>query len=117
MLAYRWLLGLILAGLGGAFVVLSIVASGFRKSFTGTGANPLTTIVPVAAMLILLGGLIAPGNRTLLHVGATAALGLLGFCVWLMFSEKAVSVLWGVLYLLAWLYFYWKTGAPQSLLK
>jgi hypothetical protein len=117
MLAYRWILGLILGGLGGAFIVLSIVASGFRKSFGASPKSPLITVLPLAAMLLLLIGLIVPGNRTWLHAGAIAAVGLIAFCIWLMITEPAPEILWGVLYLVAWLYFYWQTGAPQELMK
>ncbi|MBC8086705.1 MAG: hypothetical protein H7Z40_05530 [Phycisphaerae bacterium] len=117
MLAYRWLLGIVLAGLGGSFIVLSIVASGFRKSFGASPMNPLVSVLPVVAMLVLLGGLIAPGNRPLRHGGAIAAVGLIGFCGWLMITEPAPSIIFGFLHLAAWLYFYWRTGAPQLLFQ
>lgn len=109
MIALRWALGLILAGLGGGFIVLSIVASGFRKSFGASPVNSLVTVLPVVAMIVLLAGLAWPANRTLMHAGAIAAVSLIGFCVYLMISESAVVVWLGVFYLAAWLWFYWKT--------
>ena len=109
MLAFRWLLGLLLVGLGGAFTVLSIVASGFRKSFGASPNSPLLTVLPLAAMLLLLAGLMAPGNRLLLHAGAIAAVALIAFCVWMMIAESAVVVWFGVMYLAGWLYFYWRS--------
>ena len=109
MLAFRWLLGLIILGLGGSFVVLGIVATGFRKSFGASPINPLTTAVPMAAMLVLLAGLIWPANRALLHTGAVSAAGLLAFCVYMMITESAVSMWFGVFYLMGWLYFYWQS--------
>ena len=109
MIALRWILGLVLAGLGGGFIVLSIVASGFRKSFGASPVNPLTTILPVVAMIVLLAGLVWPANRTLMHTGAVAALALIALCVYLMISESAVVVWFGVFYLVGWLWFYWKT--------
>lgn len=110
MIALRWTLGLILAGLGGGFIVLSIVASGFRKSFGASPVNPLITILPVVAMIVLLAGLVWPANRALMHTGAIAALALIAFCVYLMISGSAVVVWFGVFYLAAWLWFYWKTA-------
>lgn len=103
------MLGLVLAALGGGFFFLTMVASGFRKSFGASTINPLIQVLPIAAMLVLLAGLIAPSNRMLLHVGAACAVALIGFCVWQMISESAIVVWIGVFYLVVWLYFYWRT--------
>lgn len=70
MVALRWVMGLILVGMGTGFFILTMVSNGFRKSFGASEINPLLLILPIAAMLILLAGLIAPSNRVLLHVGA-----------------------------------------------
>lgn len=112
MIALRWVLGLILAVLTGGFIVLTIVASGFRKSFGASEINPLIQLLPIVAMLVLLVGLIAPANRTLMHVGAVCAIALIGFCVWLVVTDYS-SVLWfALIYLAVWLHFYWRAVHP-----
>ena len=107
-------MGLILVGLGGGFLLLTMVANGFRKSFGSSEMNPLIQILPIAAMVILLAGLMTPSSKLLLHIGAVAAIGLIGFCVWNMVYEAATSLGFAVLYLLVWLYFYWRTIHPLT---
>ena len=116
MIALRWILGLIIVLLGAGFVVLSIVAGGFRRSFGASDRNPLITIAPLAAMVLLLAGLILPSIRPLLHAGAVAAVALIVFCVWQSIAEAATVTWFGVAYLVAWLAFYWfaawRSGTP-----
>lgn len=111
----RWFLGLILVVVGGGFAALSVIGSGFRKSFGASPASTLVTVVPVIAILLLLAGLISPANRILLHAGAIAAIVMIGVCVWFIFSESAPSLWLAVCCLIGWLYFYWATGAPRGL--
>lgn len=108
MLALRWTMGLILTALGGGFVALSMFARGFRRSMGASPFNPLLQILPLAAMAVLLAGLIVPTNRAVMHAGAGAALGIIGFCVWQAVSESAMVVWLGVAYALVWLWMYWK---------
>jgi len=114
LIALRWALGLILAGIGGGFFVLTMVASGFRKSFGASEINPLLQILPIAAMLVLLAGLIAPSNRILLHIGAVCAVAIMGYCVWVMLYESAQVVWVGLIYMAGWLYFYWRSAYPLT---
>ncbi len=109
VIALRWTLGLIIVVLGGGFFVLTTVASGFRKSFGASELNPLLQIVPIAAMLVLLAGVIAPSNRILLHVGAVCAVAMMGYCIWTMIFESAEVVWLGLIYMAVWLYFYWRS--------
>lgn len=85
-------MGLIPTGLGSGFLILTMVTNGFRKSFGASEMTPLVQILPIAAMAILLAGLIPLSSRLLLHIGAAAALGLIGFCVWNMTFEAATSL-------------------------
>ena len=107
MVALRWILGLVVVLLGAGLVVLSIVAGGFRRSFGASDRNPLVTLAPLAAMGLLLAGLIFPSCAPLLHAGAAAAVALIAFCVWQSIAEAAVVTWFGVAYLVAWLAFYW----------
>jgi hypothetical protein len=116
MTALRWVLGLIILLLGGGYLFLFVVSNGFRRSFGASENNPLLAILPLAAAAILLAALVWPGNRMLLHLGAVAAVGLIGFCVWQMISESATVLLFGILYLAVWLVFYWMAAwhAPTT---
>jgi hypothetical protein len=106
----RWILGLIIALLGGGYVILLVVSNGLRKSFGASETNPLLVVLPLVAVAVLAAALVWPANRTLLHIAAIAAVGLIGFCVWQMISES-VTVLWfGIIYLVAWLVFYWQAA-------
>lgn len=107
MVALRWILGLIVVLLGAGFVVLGIVAGGFRRSFGASERGSLVTLAPLAAMGLLLAGLVFPSCAPLLHAGAAAALALIAFCVWQSIAEAAVVTWFGVAYLVAWLAFYW----------
>ena len=114
MIALRWVLGLVLVGLGSGFFILAMVANGFRKSFGASELNPLIPILPVAAMLVMLAGLIAPSNRMLMHVGAACAVGLIGFCVWQIVTDYGAVLWFALAYLAVWLYFYWHTVHPPT---
>jgi hypothetical protein len=107
MSTLRWILGGLALFFGGGFLVLCIVASGFRKSFGASELNPLLVVLPLAALAILLAGLLFPSSKPLLHTGALAAVGLIGFCVWQMIVDFATVLIFGIAYLVAWLAFYW----------
>lgn len=92
--------------------MLSVVASGFRKSFGASDTNPIITILPLVAAAVLLAGLIMPSNKALLHAGAVAAVGLIGVCIWQMIAESATVTWFGIAYLIAWLVFYYRAAWP-----
>jgi hypothetical protein len=106
MIALRWILGAVIVLLIGGFLFLFMVASGFRKSFGGSENNPLLAILPVAAAVLLLAGLLLPANKPLLHAAAVAAVGLIGFCVWMLIREAATVLWFGIFYLCVWLVYY-----------
>lgn len=106
MLALRWCLGVVAGLLGGGFLTLFFVSNGFRRSFGASENSPLLAILPLAALGLLVAGVIAPGSRLLLHVAALTALGLLGFCVWQLIKEAATVMWLALFYLTAWLVFY-----------
>ncbi|MEP6764895.1 MAG: hypothetical protein ABJB66_11315 [Gemmatimonadaceae bacterium] len=110
MTALRWTLGIIITVLAGGFVMLSVVAGGFRKSFGASDTNPLVTMLPLLAAAVLLAGLIVPSHKPLLHAGAVAAVGLISFCVWQMIAESATVTWLGIAYLIAWLVFYYRAA-------
>lgn len=114
MIALRWIMGLLLVATSGGFFALTQFSRGFRRSMGASPLNPLIQVLPLIAAAILLGGLVAPTNRALMHAGAVAAVGLIGFCVWQAFAEKAFVVWLGVAYLLIWLWYYWRSvhGTP-----
>lgn len=114
MLTLRWCLGLVAGLLGGGFLVLFFVSNGFRRSFGASENNPLVAVLPLAAIGLLVAGVIAPGSRLLLHLAALAALGLVGFCVWQLIKEAATVMWFALLYLTAWLVFYGITLAQSA---
>lgn len=103
----RWVLCGIIVLLGGGFVVLSMVAGAFRKSFGASDVNPLITILPLVGMALLLGSLIFTTHKPLLHLAAIAAVGLGGFCGWQMVKEAATVMWFPLLYLAVWFFYYW----------
>jgi hypothetical protein len=107
MLALRWILGLTIGFLGGGYLFLFLVSNGFRSSFGGSKNNPLLAILPLLAAGLLLASVIFPAQKTLLHLAAVAAVGIVGFCVWQMISESAVVVWFGIIYVGVWFIFYW----------
>lgn len=114
MIALRWIMGLLLVATSGGFIALTQFSRGFRRSFGMSPLSPLIQVLPLACAALLLAGLIIPGNRTLMHMGAAAAVTLIGFCVWQAFAEKAVVVWFGVAYMLVWLWYYWRSVHAAS---
>jgi hypothetical protein len=103
----RWTLGVIAVLFSGGFVILVLMANGFRKSFGASESGPLFIALPVIGMLLLLGGIMFPFSKPLLHIAAVAAVGLVGFCLWQIFSESAVPLWFAIAYLIAWFVYYW----------
>jgi len=106
MITLRWILGAVIVLLISGYLFLFMVASGFRKSFGASEIHPLLAILPVAAAGLLLAGLLLPANKPLLHVAAVAAVGLIGFCVWMLIREAATVLWFGIFYLCVWLVYY-----------
>jgi hypothetical protein len=108
MNALRWTLGLTTAFLGGGYPFLFLVSNGFRRSFGASANNPLLAILPSTAMMLLLGSIMFPGQKILLHITAVVAVALVGFCIWTLIKEAATTVMWFALfYVAAWFTFYW----------
>lgn len=107
MLTLRIILGAILILFSGSYFVLATVARGFRQSFGASPMSILMVILPLAAMALLLASLIFPTQRILLHIAAAMAVGLVGFCLWLMITEKAGILVVALAFLAAWFVFYW----------
>lgn len=109
MIFIRWILGIVITLLCGGFLFLFMVSNGFRRSFGASENNPLAAILPLIAAAILCGGVVFPTQTILLHAGAVASLGLVGFCVWQLYYEAATVMWYGLFYLALWLFFYWRT--------
>lgn len=109
MVIIRWLLGIIIVFLGAGLVILFIVGNSFRQSFGASEDNPLFAVLLLVAFAILLAGVIFPAQKALLHVGALAALVLVGFCIWMLYYESATVMWFGLIYLAVWLFYYWWT--------
>lgn len=102
MMALRWLLGIATVGVLAGLVVLAVVARGFRRSFGASPTNVLLVVLPVAALVLLLAGVLWPEQRVLLHVGAVAAIGLIALC----FAEMSTIATVGIAYCALWLVYY-----------
>jgi hypothetical protein len=111
MIVFRWSLGVVLAATASAYLVLMIVAGGFRQSFGASAVNPLITVLPLLGMGLLLAGLVVPSYRPLLHVGAICAVALLGACVWFLIAEAATELWVAIILLVGWLWFYARSVA------
>jgi hypothetical protein len=106
----RWALGIVLALLGGGYLALLVFSNGFRRSFGASGNSILFVILPLAAMAMLFAPLVLPTNRTLLHLGAIAAVAMIGLCLWQIISDSAIVLWFAILYLVLWLWFYASTA-------
>lgn len=107
MNALRWILGSITVLFGGGFVFLMIVGSAFRKSFGASETSPLMVVLPLLGFLVLFGAILFPGSKLLLHAAAIAALGLVGFCLWIIFKESDPTMWLAIVYLIVWFAYYW----------
>jgi hypothetical protein len=103
----RWILGSIAVVIGGGFVFLVLLGNAFRKSFGASEHGPLFIGLPVVGIALLLAAILFPSSKPLLHIAAVAALGLIAFCVWQIFSQGEVPLWFAVAYLAAWLVYYW----------
>lgn len=107
MNALRWSLGIIAVLFGGGFVLLAVAGNAFRKSFGASEHGPLFIGLPVFGLALLLAAILFPSSKPLLHIAAGAAVGLVGFCLWQIFSESAVPLWFAIAYLAAWFVYYW----------
>ena len=113
----RWVLGTIAVVGGGGFVILVVLGNTFRKSFGASEHGPSFIGIPVLGIALLLAAILFPSYKPLLHVGAVAALGLVGFCLWQIFSEGGAPLWFAVVYLALWWVYYWlaawRLGPPS----
>lgn len=107
MQALRWMLGVVAVVVGGGWLAMAALGSGFRSSFGASAVGLLTQLGPVVVMGLALASVVAPQNRVLLHATAVvlgaACVGLL-----LVFRESAFVAVAGLLYCAAWFLFYAK---------
>ncbi len=112
----RWILGSITVLFGGGFVFLMIVGNGFRRSFGASETSPLVIVLPLLGFLLLFGAILSPSSKLLLHAAAMATIGLVGFCLGIIFKESDPTMWLAVGYLIAWFAYYWLAAwrsAPQ----
>jgi hypothetical protein len=106
MNALRWALGLTIGTLTAGYVLLWMLSSAFRRSSGASENHPFLLVLPVIGAALLLGSILFPSHRPLLHASAVAGLGMAGFCVWQIVSESA-TILWlGMILIAAWFVFY-----------
>lgn len=104
----RWLVAVTaLAGVG--FVALLALADDFRRSFGASENGPLVAIIPLVVLAALLAGLLFPGQKGLVHVGAAAAVAVAVGGVWVMRESVATGSL-GLVYCALWLSWYFAAG-------
>ena len=112
----RWILAAATAINLAGFVGLLLMADRFRQSFGASRIGLSKAGLPILAMGLLLGSLLAPGQRVLLHFCAilSATIGLGG--LWLLREAPFLGAgLFG--YAVFWLLYYWLAlgkgcGAP-----
>ena len=116
MQTLRWILGGGAALVGAGFVVLFVLAERFRESFGASGNGPLKLVVPLLVLGLVLGSVLRPESRALLHVTAVAAVLALVGALWVVRDAPFVGTV-GALYFGAWLLFYYLTlqaGRPTA---
>lgn len=101
----RWVLGSITALLIAGWLGIVILAENFRRSFGASGVGTLKAALPSSVAFLLLCSLINPASRTLLHLTAVVAGGLVLGCLWLMRQAPVVASS-GLVYLALWFLFY-----------
>lgn len=109
MTALRWLLGLSTGGVLFGTIVLTVVAANFRKSFGASPTSPLVVALPYLALAIMLAGVLFPGQRWVLHVGALTAAILAITCVVQMSGISLVGILYSGLWLVYYGFAAWRT--------
>ncbi|MEJ7811977.1 MAG: hypothetical protein WKG32_16310 [Gemmatimonadaceae bacterium] len=105
----RWLLGGLAAIVAAGWVALAAGGNSFRRSFGASENAPWVAAVPPIIALVVLASVVWPERRPLLHV--TAALIILVLIASALLARQTVFVAaLGVLYALAWLWFYYRAA-------
>lgn len=106
MNALRWLLIVVTALVGVAWVLLVAWADSFRRSFGASANDGVTLVLPVVVLALLLASLLLPEFKWLQHLVAALALAVAVGCIVLM-SETVVMGSLGLIYVGLWLLHYW----------
>jgi len=116
VLSLRWVLGGIAAIVAAGWVALAAGGNSFRRSFGASENAPWVVAIPPIIALVVLASVVWPERRALLHV--TAALIVLLLVASALLARQTIFVAsLGVLYALAWLWFYYRVAwvaAPGS---
>lgn len=107
MNSLRWTLLVVTFLAGGGYTFLVFVGAQFRRSFGASPVGVLWTLAPVVGAAVLAAALMFPANKALLHIAAAVAVLLIGLCVWQIVADSATVLVFAVVYLVAWLAFYW----------
>jgi hypothetical protein len=102
----RMLLGGISGLLAVGYIAFFLWADGFRRSWGASPNAPWKLFVPLAVMLLITASTIFPGNRILLHLTAIAVAATAVGCI-VILREAPVMASLGLLYCVAWGWFYW----------
>ena len=108
----RWFLGLSSALALAGWILLLIVAHDFRRSFGASSVGALRLAALPVVLLLVAVTVAYPTNRALLHVAAIIlGLALIGV-VFILRESQFVGVT-GIIYIAAWLLFYWLAAWSQ----
>jgi hypothetical protein len=108
MNALRWLLVVVTALVGVAWVLLIAWADSFRRSFGASPNSALMLVAPIVVLALILASLLLPDTKWLQHVVAALAVAVAVGCIVLM-AETAVMGSLGLIYIGLWLLHYWHT--------
>jgi hypothetical protein len=111
MLGLRWMLGIVAVLALGAFVALSAVAGGFRRSFGASERPVWMAALPIIVGTVIVASLVWPERRPLLHLTAAMVVALVIGCVVIARETVFVSSA-GLLFAAGWLWFYYRALRP-----
>jgi hypothetical protein len=102
----RWVLGITTGVLLVGWILLEVVAGGFRRSFGASPTAPLVTIGPASVMVLILTSVIWPHHRGLLHLTAAVVALCVLASFWIMRESPGTGFM-AILYMGTWLVYYW----------
>ena len=105
MTALRWILGLVTALMTAGWLVLIVLGDSFRRSFGASPVEAATAGVPLLVFLLVLGTVLRPSTRWLLHVTAVALAAVAIACLGVL-RESVPTAMTCLVFCALWFLYY-----------